>query len=190
MDATSQTHHRNRTTWRRLKSVDWGRRGREPGLQTPGPASWISGAGPGAPLVVPAGPVLAPEIGVDGGLAVDPFPEFVPPTSPRSPPGDWTLAVARTAGAGSGRFSGGWLVLVADPGQEADGAPAGIQSALGCGPGRRRWRHRGRPGLAWRCYPATFGDPLDPTALEPVEPVLESLDLYTHLCLPCPHHSY
>ena len=136
------------------------------------------------------GPVLAPEIGVDGGLAVDPFPEFVPPTSPRSPPGDWTLAVARTAGAGSGRFSGGWLVLVADPGQEADGAPAGIQSALGCGPCRRRWRHRGRPGLAWRCYPATFGDPLDPTALEPVEPVLESLDLYTHLCLPCPHHSY
>jgi single-stranded DNA-binding protein len=51
------------------------------------------------------------------------------PGAPRGP----TLSAARVADARSGRLIRGRLVLVADPDQEADGAPAGIQGALGAG---------------------------------------------------------
>ena len=56
----------------------------------------------------------------------------VSPRAPGAPRGP-TLAAVGAAGAGSGRLLRGRLVLVADPDQEADGPPAGIQGALGAG---------------------------------------------------------
>jgi single-strand DNA-binding protein len=65
------------------------------------------------------------------------------PGSSRGP----TLGVAPAAAAGGDRLTWGEVVLVADPGQEADGAPAGGEGALGAGQACRDRSHR-RAGTA------------------------------------------